>query len=967
MSQLVRQRVRGIWAADPQPWSQVLRDRVGHRLAPSRRISNQSGGWSLADVFVSYSRRDAEFVRRIARSLESFGKSVWIDTDDIADTEVFPQAIRNAIEGSDSFLFVITPSSVVSDFCEQEITYAKRLEKRMVPVLLSAVPDPEIPEEIRHRNWIPFTKEADYDASIERVVRALDNDLELRKLHTRLLVKAVEWDGRGRDGSLLLRGSELDSAENWLAGCGPDSDPSPTTLQSEYVLAGRRAATRRQRTLVMASVSVAVLALGLGAVALVSRNQAVASGKTDRVQALAAESADDASADPEVSVLLGREAVQILPNPVAVAALREATDASAVRQGFPTESGATCGFQGGPSIAYNPRGNVLAESLCTGELVMLDRANGHVIYRRHVSTHAGAVAYDPVRSVLAVGTTTGVDLLDPVTKATTTKLVSRGQPNALAFSSDGSMLAATTNRGTTVWDLPGGTVRYQFPGVNDNATLAFTSNGQSLVVGTGAGFSAVFDLADGQSTHELKPPANQRLSMGTPNPVAIGGNLLAVGADVSGPGDISGYIDLWNTNTWRMVKVLTSVTDTAIGAVAVSSDGRKVAVGNSDGTGGVWSVNPDEELVTLRGQTADIDSIAFSPDGTNVAAVAEDGTARTYRADGPWLKTLPTQLCDCGNEIGWQPRKLVAMARSGNDIQLQTWLLPEGRLEPGSPVISDDQQAEGAVISPNAKWAATWNEATATTTVQVTDAETGRMAFTLPATTVENVAFSNDGRFLVVADDNGGLHVADLSDHHIVVGHGWPSGTCENGGDPPAVSATDKLVAAYTFCGQVSVGKIDDARPFETFDQHQQISRIAFSPDGTRLALASWDSSVTVVNVLTDQPVLELIGHTRGVTGVTYAPTGGYIVTTSGDNTMRLWDASSGQLMQVDGDDTSVNDPSVNADATLAADENSNNQVRIWAVCPDCRDPSALLKSSRSAVVSPLTPLEREAAASGQP
>ena len=61
-------------------------------------------------------------------------------------------------------------------------------------------------------------------------------------------------------------------------------------------------------------------------------------------------------------------------------------------------------------------------------------------------------------------------------------------------------------------------------------------------------------------------------------------------------------------------------------------------MGNDDGSGGVWAVSTGEELVTLRGQTAEINTIAFSPDGTTVAAVAEDGTARTYRAAG-WCPT----------------------------------------------------------------------------------------------------------------------------------------------------------------------------------------------------------------------------------------------------------------------------------------------------------------------------------------
>ena len=170
-------------------------------------------------------------------------------------------------------------------------------------------------------------------------------------------------------------------------------------------------------------------------------------------------------------------------------------------------------------------------------------------------------------------------------------------------------------------------------------------------------------------------------------------------------------------------------------------------------------------------------------------------------------------------------------------------------------------------------------------------------------------------------------------------------------------------MAVYTFCGQVTVGHLGDARPFENFNQHQQLSEIAFDPTGHRLALASWDSSVTVVDVATDRPVLELIGHTRGVTGVVYSRTGGYIITSSGDDTLRVWDATTGQLMQVDRDDSALDDVSASPDGRWVAEENSDNQVRVWPVCPDCRDPSALLAASAASAVSPLTPLEREAAA----
>ena len=50
---------------------------------------------------------------------------------------------------------------------------------------------------------------------------------------------------------------------------------------------------------------------------------------------------------------------------------------------------------------------------------------------------------------------------------------------------------------------------------------------------------------------------------------------------------------------------------------------------------------------------------------------------------------------------------------------------------------------------------------------------------------------------------------------------------------------------------------------------------------------------MTLLNVTTDKPVLELVGHTRGVTGVAYSPNDDYIATTSADDTMRALLAAS--------------------------------------------------------------------------
>src|SRR6478735_1410792 len=228
----------------------------------------------MADVFVSYSRRDSEFVRRLTEAVsDRGGRDVWLDTEGIQDGEVFPEVIKRAIEQSNTFLFVITPNAVNSAYCENEVEYARQMQKRILPVLREPVPDAELPAEIRDRNWIPFTEDAEFEQGMARLATALDTDLEATKAHTHWLVKALEWTSERRDNSFLLRGSELKAAETWLAATPEHADPAPTPLQREYVLASRNAAARRQRMLMIASIAVAAVSVGLLIFALISRGQ----------------------------------------------------------------------------------------------------------------------------------------------------------------------------------------------------------------------------------------------------------------------------------------------------------------------------------------------------------------------------------------------------------------------------------------------------------------------------------------------------------------------------------------------------------------------------------------------------------------------------------------------------------------------------------------------------------------------
>ena len=89
----------------------------------------------MTDTFISYSRTDSEFVRKLFDALEATGRDAWIDWEGIASAAPdFLAEIFVGIEAANNFLLIMSPSSLKSEICNLEIAHAIEHHKRIVPV-----------------------------------------------------------------------------------------------------------------------------------------------------------------------------------------------------------------------------------------------------------------------------------------------------------------------------------------------------------------------------------------------------------------------------------------------------------------------------------------------------------------------------------------------------------------------------------------------------------------------------------------------------------------------------------------------------------------------------------------------------------------------------------------------------------------------------------------------------------------
>src|SRR5215217_5566443 len=121
----------------------------------------------MADVFISYSRTDKDFVRKLYQALEERNRDPWVDWADIPLTAKWLEEVHSAIESVDGFAFVISPDSVVSKYCKLELEHAVENNKRLVPIWYREVDNESVPANLAAHQYVFFGEDDDFDRSFE--------------------------------------------------------------------------------------------------------------------------------------------------------------------------------------------------------------------------------------------------------------------------------------------------------------------------------------------------------------------------------------------------------------------------------------------------------------------------------------------------------------------------------------------------------------------------------------------------------------------------------------------------------------------------------------------------------------------------------------------------------------------------------------------------------------------------------
>jgi WD40 repeat protein len=451
------------------------------------------------------------------------------------------------------------------------------------------------------------------------------------------------------------------------------------------------------------------------------------------------------------------------------------------------------------SVTFAPDGHLLASGNFDDTIQLWDVANGHPL-----RTLRGAyVAFSPDGRLLAAASaySTGIDLWDVDTGR---KLRSfsgqKDNPTSVAFSPDGRTLASGSQDKTVrIWDVASGLTVRTFSGHFERvSSVAFSPDGRILASGSDDQTIKLWDAASGREIRTLTghseavytvafSPDGRILASGYETVKlwdAASGRVLhkltghareinAVSFSPDGRTLASGSSDqtikFWNVTSGQSRRTISGIPDPVL-AVAFSPDGRVLASGIEDysfemtgvvnaETISLWDTSNGHKLRAFRGDTGDVASLAFSPDGRSLASGNTDKTVKLWDvASGHAFRTFSGQS---GNitSVAFSPDGSI-LASGSEDKIIELWDVESGR---GLRTLSGHlDYVHSVAFSPNGRVLASgsWDK-----TIKLWDVASGREIRTLSGHLgfVQSVVFAPDGRLLVSGARDGTTRIWDVA------------------------------------------------------------------------------------------------------------------------------------------------------------------------------------------------------------